>query len=187
MAVVAFPFPTEAPAPRPRRARPAPGRPNSGRPNIKVVRPARPLPLAGGTPAQRTGVLPRTGRATVAVTRRRLAWGAVSLIAVVALAVSACQVLIAQSQFELARLQSNAAAAEDRYDRLRLQVAELESPGRIMATAQERLGMVPPPGVTYLTPVPSESATPDSTSGGPADETVAADWSRIKPILATRP
>lgn len=121
------------------------------------------------------------------VTRRRILWATVSLVALVALAVSACQVLIAQSQFELARLQSDAATAEDRYDRLRLQVAELESPGRIMATAQERLGMVPPPGVTYLTPVPSDSATPGTSTAVPPDDAVAADWSRIKPILATRP
>lgn len=176
MAVVAFPLPTEAPAPRPRRARP-----DGARPNIKVVRPAR--PLSSGKEA----VLPRTGRATAVVTRRRVTWAAVSLVAVVALAVSAGQVLIAQSQFELARLQSDAATAEDRYDRLRLQVAELESPGRIMATAQERLGMVPPPGVTYLTPIPSESATPGSSTAASTDDAVAADWSRIKPILATRP
>lgn len=175
MAVVAFPLPTER-APRPRRARPT-----TARPHVKVVRPARPRS------AERTGVLPRTGRATVAITRRRVVWAAVSVVAVVALAVSACQVLIAQSQFELARLQSDAATAEDRYDRLRLQVAELESPGRIMATAQERLGMVPPPGVTYLTPVPSESATPAGPASQPSDDAVAADWSRIKPILATRP
>ena len=176
MAVVAFPLPSEAPAPRPRRARP-----DGARPHVKVVRPARALPR------ERTGVLPRTGRATAAVTRRRIVWATVSLVALVALAVSACQVLIAQSQFELARLQANAATAEDRYDRLRLQVAELESPGRIMATAQERLGMVPPPGVTYLTPVPSESATPGASTTPPPDDAVAADWSRIKPILATRP
>lgn len=182
MAVVAFPLPVEKPAPR--RARPDEARPQINLPGRgpgalrPVVRPARALPKAGA--------LPRAGRAT-AVTRRRIAWGVISLIAVVALAVSACQVLIAQSQFELARLQSDAATAEDRYDRLRLQVAELESPGRIMATAQERLGMVPPPGVTYLTPVPSESATPQGTNSAAGDDAVAADWSRIKPILATRP
>ena len=170
MAVVAFPLPARAPAPRPQPT--APER-NPGA--VKLVRPAR------------TRVLPRTGRATSAVVRRRIAWATVSLIAVVALAVSACQVLIAQSQFELARLQSDAATAEDRYDRLRLHVAELESPARIMATAQERLGMVPPPGVTYLTPVPSESATPTQSQSRPSEEAVADDWSRIKPILATRP
>ena len=175
MAVVAFPLPSEAPAPRPGRAQPRQARP------VRVVRPAR------AEPSTRTGACPRAGRASAAVTRRRLAWGFISLVAAVALAVSACQVLIAQSQFELASLQSDAAAAEDRYDRLRLQVAELESPGRIMATAQERLGMVPPPGVTYLTPVASESATPDDAPSRPNDEAVAADWSRIKPILATRP
>ncbi|MBW3536362.1 MAG: cell division protein FtsL [Actinobacteria bacterium] len=169
MAVVAFPLPVRTPAPRRQ-----PTAPERNREAVKLVRPAR------------TRALPRAGRATSTV-RRRAAWGLVSLIAAVALAVSACQVLIAQSQFELARLQSDAATAEDRYDRLRLQVAELESPGRIMATAQERLGMVPPPGVTYLTPVPSESATPTVAPARPSDEAVADDWSRIKPILATRP
>lgn len=109
------------------------------------------------------------------------------MIAVVALAVSACQVLIAQSQFELARLQSDATAAEDRYDRLRLQIAEMESPGRIMAAAQERLGMVPPPGVTYLTPAPADSAPPTAAESAGSGSPVAGDWSRIKPILATRP
>ncbi len=84
-------------------------------------------------------------------------------------------------------MQANAANAEDRYDRLRLEVAELESPGRIMAAAQERLGMVPPPGVTYLTPVPAESATPSAKPTEPVSETVAGDWSRLKPILSTRP
>lgn len=170
MAVVAFPLPAQTPAPRRQ-----PTAPDRNREAVKLVRPAR------------TRALPRAGRATSTVVRRRAAWALVSLIAAVALAVSACQVLIAQSQFELARLQSDAAAAEDRYDRLRLQVAELESPGRIMATAQERLGMVPPPGVTYLTPVPSESATPSDVPARPSDEAVADDWSRIKPILATRP
>lgn len=169
MAAVAFPLPTQTPAPRRRTTR------DQDREALKLVRPAR------------TRALPRAGRAPSAVVRRRAAWAVVSLIAVVALAVSACQVLIAQSQFELARLQADAATAEDRYDRLRLHVAELESPGRIMATAQERLGMVPPPGVTYLTPVPSESATPADSPARTNDEAVADDWSRIKPILATRP
>lgn len=162
MAVVAFPLPAEAQPRRQTRRRPE-------------ARPLRPVTTA-----------PRSTTVPVAVLRRRLAWGGVSLVALVSLSVSAFQVLIAQSEFELARLQSNAAAAEDRYDRLRLEVAELESPGRIMATAQERLGMVPPPGVTYLTPLATETATPDE--GAPtASEPVAGDWSRIKPILATRP
>ena len=185
MAVVAFPIPSRAPLPRTRPARRGRGLPwlDSPRENREAVRLVRPA---------RTRVLPRAGRATVvappvAVARRRVAWGLVSLVAAVALAVSACQVLIAQSQFELARLQSDAATAEDRYDRFRLQIAELESPARIMATAQERLGMVPPPGVTYLTPVASESATPAGSGPSVSDDAVAGDWSRIKPILATRP
>lgn len=166
MAVVAFPLPTEVQPGRRTRRTEAPASPR-----------LRPVPRTGST----TAALP------VAVLRRRVLWGIGSSIALLALAVSAFQVLIAQSEFQLAGLQANAAEAEDRYDRLRLEVAELESPARIMAAAQERLGMVPPPAVTYLTPVPTESATPASEPTEPAGETVAGDWSRIKPILSTTP
>jgi cell division protein FtsL len=162
MAVIAFPLPTEA-EPRRRTRR------------TEEDRSLRPV------------AAPRPAALPVTVLRRRIAWGLVSAAGAVALSVSAFQVLIAQSEFELARLQSDAATAEDRFDRLRLQVAELESPARIMATAQERLGMVPPPGVTYLTPLPAESATPAATSSDVGAETVAGDWSRIKPILSTQP
>jgi len=174
MAVVAFPMPRPEdvgvqPARRTRR------REAESQPRL------RPVAAPGTRSGTRSGTLP------AAVLRRRIVWGVGTLIAVLALAVSAFQVLIAQSEFELAGLQANASNAEDRYDRLRLEVAELESPARIMAAAQERLGMVPPPGVTYLTPVPTESATPSAGRTAPVGETVAGDWTRIKPILATRP
>jgi len=178
MAVVAFPMPRPddvgvQPARRTRRreAESQPRREAESQPRLRPV----------AAPGTRSGTLP------AAVLRRRIVWSVGTLIAVLALAVSAFQVLIAQSEFELAGLQANASSAEDRYDRLRLEVAELESPARIMAAAQERLGMVPPPGVTYLTPVPTESATPSAGRTAPVGETVAGDWTRIKPILATRP
>lgn len=175
MAVVAFPiprFPEDVGVQPKRRTR---RRDAETRPRLRPV----------AEPGTQAGMRPRT--LPVAVLRRRIVWGVGTLVAVLALAVSAFQVLIAQSEFELAGLQANASNAEDRYDRLRLEVAELESPARIMAAAQERLGMVPPPGVTYLTPVPTESATPSAGRTAPVGETVAGDWTRIKPILATRP
>ena len=101
--------------------------------------------------------------------------------------VAAAHVVIAQSQFELARLEREASEAEARYDRLRLQVAELESPGRIVAAAQERLGMVPPPEVTYLTPMPGRAqAQARTVPTARADAPGPTEWSLLKPHLATR-
>ncbi|HMC41470.1 MAG TPA: hypothetical protein VKI20_00565 [Acidimicrobiales bacterium] len=85
-------------------------------------------------------------------------------------------VLIAQSQLQLGRLETRALDAQARYDRLRLQVAQLSSPGRIVASAQERLGMVPPPGITYLSPV-----GPANPVSRPAALTPAASSAQAPP------
>jgi cell division protein FtsL len=123
-------------------------------------------------------------------------------------ALVAFHVVVTQAQFRLDKMDARAARQEARYQRLRLQVAQLESPDRIVATAQERLGMVPPPGVTYLSPagattdptVPASSspaATPaprtvtaTSMAQSPADGTAAArqpvsgGWAQVKSELA---
>lgn len=119
--------------------------------------------------------------------RRRVVVTTASLVGVTTLfGVAACHVLIAQTQFRLARMQTEAAEAESRYDRLRFELAELESPARIVAAAQERLGMVPPPQVTYLTPaVVNRPARPNGQAAAPPT-TGPSDWSRLKPHLATR-
>lgn len=94
-------------------------------------------------------------------------------------------VALTQGQFRLAEMRDRAEAEQARYERLRLQVAELESPGRIVAAAQERLGMVPPPDITYLSPVGpvSDAAGED---GEPA-QLSTEDWSSVKRQLASRP
>lgn len=106
-------------------------------------------------------------------TRRRLRTGptfalGASLAFAIAFAVVACQVVLVQGQQRLDQLDAEVAEATDRYQELRLEVAELESPGRIVEAATN-LGMVPPPEVTYLTPTgavvvpaaPADSAAPD--------------------------
>jgi cell division protein FtsL len=110
-------------------------------------------------------------------------------------------VLLIQGQFELDSLQRASTAKQAEYDRLRLQVAELESPNRIVATAQERLGMVSPPTITYLAPSPDvviAAATP-ATPATPARDVSAphanrkheaastappVNWSTVKPHLS---
>ena len=93
-------------------------------------------------------------------------------------------VLLTQNQFRLDKLQEQSIERQAEYDRLRLQVAELESPDRIIAAAQT-LGMVSPPKVTYLAPTIEEpgdadtqALTADQASGG------ESSWSTVKPHLA---
>ena len=114
---------------------------------------------------------------------RLMAWLLLGVVAAALFGLVASHVALTQGQFRLDALRKEAAAQQDRYERLRLQVAELESPGRIVAAAQERLGMVPPPGVTYLSPVgPATGAVDDEGA-----EAAAEDWSTVKRQLASRP
>jgi cell division protein FtsL len=92
-------------------------------------------------------------------------------------------VLLVQSEFHLDHLKKEAAKEEARYEKLRLDVAQLSAPERIVATAQQRLGMVVPPQIAYLmAPAPS-SANPDD----PAAPSLAGGWAEVKPHLGTRP
>ena len=93
---------------------------------------------------------------------------------------AAFHVLLVQSQFRLDRLNGQASEQQQRYEHLRLEVARLSAPGRIVDTAQQRLGMVAPPEVSYL-------MAPTPTPGGPAVPSLAGGWSEVKPYLAARP
>lgn len=87
--------------------------------------------------------------------RRRLAATAVALLVCASLfGVVAFHVVLTEGQLELERLRAQALSEQSRNARLRLAVAELESPAWIVASARQQ-GMVPPAGVTYLSPGPS--------------------------------
>lgn len=98
----------------------------------------------------------------------------------------ASHVMLTQGQFRLDTLRARTATEQDRYERLRLKVAELESPSRIVAAAQERLGMVSPPSVTYLSPTGAVSAAA-SDADDDEDQSAAQedDYSRVKRSLAS--
>lgn len=100
----------------------------------------------------------------------------------------ASHVLLTQGQFRLDRLRARASSEQARYQRLRLQVAELESPSRIVATAQERLGMVPPPSVTYLSPTGAVSAPAQKNDdGGTGSDSEEDDgYAGVRRSLASR-
>lgn len=129
------------------------------------------------------------GRRRPAHRRRRTRAAAVSvaLVAVALFGLVTSHVVLTQGQFRLERLRERAAGEQARYERLRLQVAELESPARVVAAAHERLGMVPPPGVTYLSPVGPASAPDGEQRDDEAGANAADDWSDVKRQLASRP
>lgn len=137
-----------APARRPAHA-PQPAPPK--RPPLRVVQPGE---RAAGAQRRRT---------------RLLIAGVVLVVAVGLFGAVVAHVVLTQNQFRLQRLQRQAAEQQARYERQRLMVAELESPARIVSAAQERLGMVPPPSVKYLTPARSQSAAPAAPAGAAAD------------------
>jgi len=69
--------------------------------------------------------------------------------------------VLVDGQFEVDRLQSRLDDGREQAQVLRMEVARLESPTRILHVAQGRLGMVPPPERVYLPAVlPGDPAQP---------------------------
>ena len=97
-------------------------------------------------------------------------------------------VLLIHHEFRLDQCNKEAAKEEARYEKLRLDVAQLSAPDRIVATAQQRLGMVVPPQVAYLmAPVPKDSGAQNAEHDDPAAPSLAGGWAEVKPHLGTRP
>ncbi|MBV9040013.1 MAG: hypothetical protein JOZ68_03360 [Acidimicrobiia bacterium] len=94
-------------------------------------------------------------------------------IAAALFGVVAFHVVLTQNELAIQHLQSRADAASVKQQQLRLQVAELESPERVVDAAQ-KLGMVPPVTVHYLSPdgptgapVPAPEVTPTTVAAKP--------------------
>jgi cell division protein FtsL len=123
-----------------------------------------------------------------------LAVAALSALAVAsAFGVVGMHVMLAQNQFALDRLDTRAAKEQAQFERLRLQVDQLESPQRIVAVAKNKLGMQQSGAVTYLTPsapltVPGAPAAPAAAStSGPATGSGPANWATVKQHLVPQP
>ncbi|MEY2470726.1 MAG: hypothetical protein QOK28_55 [Actinomycetota bacterium] len=97
-----------------------------------------------------------------------------------AFGVAISQVIVAQNQDQLDKLNHRVDAAQQRYERLRYQVAELESPERVVAAAHNRLGMIEPQKVNYVPPVV------DNPVDRSAHVTDAPDWRLVKAELAKK-
>ena len=122
--------------------------------------------------------------------RRRLRLAAVLggvFLTAVLFGVVFVQVLLSQGQLQLDHLQNRLTTEQNRNQRLRLEVAELASPARVVAAAQQRLGMVSPPGVTYLSPNGATNGPPKSApvATAPAPPATPAPASVPAPTTST--
>jgi hypothetical protein len=104
--------------------------------------------------------------------------------------VAVSHAMLIESQMDLDQLDERASAEQARYERLRLDVAQLESPDRIVGEAQDRLGMVPADDVVWLTPdqpAPADGRTDGDGEDGDTQDTPATSWADIKPYLEPAP
>ena len=122
--------------------------------------------------------------------RVRLAGTLVAIFVVaVVFALVGLHVMLAQNQFRLDRLNTQATAEQAAYERSRLKVDQLSAPSRIVSAAETQLGMVPAGPVTNLAPIPPSTtgtttgSAPTATTAAPGADHAPADWSTIKPQL----
>jgi hypothetical protein len=106
------------------------------------------------------------------------------------LAVAVAHTVLVEGQVRLDQLDEQLATEQARYQELRKDVAEMESPDRIVREAHEQ-GMVTPNDLIYLQPPAPDPSTVGPTTGDDdepaADPTVGADpdrtWAEVKPLL----
>ncbi|MFZ4516167.1 MAG: hypothetical protein ACOYN3_07640 [Acidimicrobiia bacterium] len=100
------------------------------------------------------------------------------LLALAAFAVVGTYAYLAQMQFRVHTLQSQRAEEQRKYEQLRLEVAGLTAPERIVTSAQ-RLGMITPQEVTYL-----QVTEPLPSASDPTAEVLSEGWRNVKGDLA---
>jgi cell division protein FtsL len=176
---------------RPRRhAAPEPRYLSRGAAAVAVAAPA---PASPPRPAPRPNHLRVV--APVERRRRRLTPGTAVLMTaalfVTLLAVAIAQTVLVQGQVRLDELDAQLTTEQARYQELRKDVAELESPVRVVDAAHQQ-GMVTPDDLVYLQPAAPDPSAVGSTSGDASepvdDPTVGAAapdraWSEVKPLL----
>lgn len=118
---------------------------------------------------------------------RRMVAAAAVAAGLALLALAGSHAFLVTNQVRIDELQRRVDDAQAHHQALRLQVATLEAPDRIVSVARDDLGMVRPETVTYLRPgaeappdpqPPSERAAPPDQGGNPAPS-----WGTVKPYL----
>lgn len=116
---------------------------------------------------------------------RRLVVAAAVLAVTSLIALAATHAMLVSNQVRLDALEQEAAEAQARHQALRLEVATLEDPARVVSVATERLGMVPPEAITYLEPVEVPQGDVRSPPEDPEMTSAALSWGGVKPFLGT--
>lgn len=153
-----------APAVRP-QPRPAPRR--------TEVEPRRHLRVVGPADRVRRRLTPKAGLVLTALTFVTL------------LLVTVAHTLLVQGQIRLDDLDAQLRVEQARYQELRKDVAEMESPSRVVAAAEE-LGMVMPADLVYLQPTAPASTGVEldpPVTGSELAASPESTWSTIKPLL----
>jgi len=96
------------------------------------------------------------------------------LLFVAVLAISISQALQVQTQDRLDELQGQIVVQQQLAEAQRLELAELQSPVRIVEAATERLGMVPPDEIVYLRSDPEDDSLIAVPTGEIADPLASA-------------
>lgn len=121
--------------------------------------------------------------------RRRRARRLVVVAAVLAvaslIALAATHAMLVSNQVRLDSLEQQVADAQARHQALRLEVATLEDPARVVSVATERLGMVPPDTITYLEPLETIGGDLSPAPERPSSPSPALPWGAVKPLLGT--
>ncbi|MGH9118258.1 MAG: hypothetical protein ACRD0A_10405 [Acidimicrobiales bacterium] len=178
-----------------------------------VRAPARIGPARGPQPGlprprPRLAVVRQATRSRSAPSARLIVIGGIVLFLLL-FALAGFQAVLVSSQERLDELDRQVAVAQDRYHDLRVEVAALEAPDRILNTAIHELGMVPSGPATYLTPSDAVAAEVAANAAeaeveaadGPAPSDVndvandaatpgdssASSWPEVKPYLEPSP
>ena len=134
-------------------------------------------------------IVPRTGRRRAGL----LAGLICVLVFGVMFGLVAFQAKIAADQLRLDRVETEMSQAQATYERLRLSVAQLESPETVISAAEGK-GMVVPDKVDYITPsvadvlaVALAAGRSPAPAGGAATGDEATGWAAVKPIVGGTP
>jgi cell division protein FtsL len=141
---------------------------------------ARVAPRAVPARAPRSAPKPKLAPVPQPALRRPGFAAFVLIVAVALLAVVGSYAYIAQQQFQVDKLQKARITEQRKYEQLRLQVAQLTAPERIVGAAQQ-LGMVTPAQVTYI-----QITEPLPAASDPTAEILSNGWQNVKADLGKR-
>ncbi|MBW3580254.1 MAG: hypothetical protein KY431_04385 [Actinobacteria bacterium] len=118
---------------------------------------------------------------------RRLAVAAAVAAGLALMALAGSHAFLVTNQVRIDELQQRVEEAQARHQALRLEVATLEAPERIVTDATAELGMVRPETVTYVrpaaTPPPAAPAPDEAAARRSEPEGAAPSWGAVKPYL----